>query len=73
MTEITTGEFLIIKFDNNATTIELTKWVCDKVHSQLQISNGYGKPIVLNKGTFLLDTVETSDLSEIRAAVGANW
>ena len=73
MTKITTGDFLTIEYDNNLSTIELTKWVCDKVHDQLQISNAYGSPIVLKKGTFLLDNVETSDLSVIRAAVGANW
>ncbi len=73
MTAITTGDFLTIVLDGNASSIELTKWVCDKHHDTLYIKNAYGQPILIDKLPVLLNEVEEDDLSVIRAAIGANW
>lgn len=71
--EITTGDFLTIKFDENPDNIELTKWVCDKFYDKLYIRSAYGQEIVEAKDNIFVDGAEQTDLSVIRAAVGANW
>ena len=71
--EITTGDFLTIKIDDNPDSIELTKWVCDKYYDKLYIRSAYGQEVVSAKDTIYLNDVLENDLSVIRAAVGANW
>ena len=71
--EITTGDFLTIKIDENPNTIELTKWVCDKFYEKLYIRSAYGQEVVNAEDSIYLNGVLTTDLSAIRLAVGANW
>lgn len=67
------GDFLTLQFEDNPANIELTKWVCDKIHDKLHIRGAFGQWTVDQKDQLQLNGTDETDLSVIRAAVGANW
>ena len=75
MIQITTGDFLKIEgIDGNTGTMELSKWVCDKIYDKLVIKNAYGNITLGTKELPIkLNGSDTSDLSYIRLTINANW
>ena len=75
MIEITTSDadVLVIKLDESSETVELSRWVCDKIHNKIEVYNAFGSRIFSSQAPFLLNGMETIDLSAVRTAVGSNW
>ena len=65
--------YLEIEVEGNAENIELSKWVCDKIHDTLRIRGAFGEWVMSAKDDIQVDGLAETDLSVIRAAVGANW
>lgn len=76
MIQITVGADVLtmIGIEGNTKSIELSKWVCDKIYDKIVVKNAYGDFTINTKDLPIeVDTVELSDLSAIRLAIGSNW
>ena len=74
---IVAGETLTYVKDSESSII-LCKWVCDKHHDKVFIKDAFGfPPIDLGKisatNPVTVDTVEFTDPTLAREAIGANW
>lgn len=76
MIKITVGAdvLTIIGISGNTDSIELSKWVCDKIYDTITVRSAGGDFNMDTKDSPIeVDNVELSDLSAIRAAIGSNW
>lgn len=67
------ADYLEIEVEGNVENMELSKWVCDKIHDKLFIRGAFGNVVIEAKDSIKLDGTLETNLSVIRAAVGSNW
>lgn len=75
---ITIVDEVLTYVKDGGTSVILAKWVCDKHHDKVLIKNAYGaEPIDLGKistgNPVTVDSVEITDPTDARAAIGVNW